>query len=323
MVYQVKIRHVLKEVKSIYLISKFCYEKKEHFFSKLRFFLFTFAYVFNINLFKIGIPISFYKDNKYITSKHDLESILEGIVSSEYFDQKSIELRNNLFNSSVASNQNIAELQSKGYSDISSFFNFNTIEIEKFVTYALSSQAYNAQVPIASSKTLMTITNDNQYYSLHPDDKFLVAYYRKILANPFLKKMADEYLGFKSSLYGMNTMITTPNKNLHSVTDLHRDRDDVNFLTVFLYWTKTNALNGATYFVPGSHLKLNKHAEGIYLESNPGTVIAADTFALHSGNKNVKDIRVVSWFRFGRKHNAASFGSKNYLFINLYEELYS
>jgi len=127
------------------------------------------------------------------------------------------------------------------------------------------------------------------------------------------KHFADDYLGFNSKLYSVNTMLTVPADVKHGVTDLHRDYDDLVFLTCFVYWTDTTRDNGATFFVPGSHRGTNR--DGIYLEGRAGSVYFVDSYGLHSGNKKITSPRLATWMRYGRIPNLAYVTDKNYLFL--------
>ena len=123
----------------------------------------------------------------------------------------------------------------------------------------------------------------------------------------YFKQIADEYIGFDSELYGVNTFGTFSGKKEDYVMRIHRDYDDFRFLTFFIAWTKTDIDNGATLYYPKSHIQSNINENiVIYLKAEPGEIYAVDTFGLHAGNKKVTQPRLTSWFRYGNKINLAT-----------------
>jgi len=210
-------------------------------------------------------------------------------------------------------------LKEKGYADISSILKITPDEIREVKEYFLSSNvAYDSQVPIWSSLTPRRVSDltklDSISYISFPIDYSLGnIVVGRIASSSALRDISASYLGFKSSLYGINTMLTKRCDVPHGVTNLHRDYDDFLFLTFFVYWTDTTKNNGATYFVPGSHLN-HVGTEGIYLEGHAGSVFALDTYGLHAGNKSIQSERLATWIRYGRIPNVAYICDKNYLF---------
>jgi hypothetical protein len=88
----------------------------------------------------------------------------------------------------------------------------------------------------------------------------------------------------------------------------HRDADDFRALAFFVTWTPAKATDGATAYVRGSHVSSKvDRADAIHLEGEAGTVYAIDTFGLHAGNRRVDDMRLVTWFRYGRMPNTTVF----------------
>lgn len=311
----------IRAVKSIVMMTIFSFDLRESFFSRIRYFIFSVIYVFNLNFFRPLIKYKFFIDRKYFRSENDLINLYNGLTTNEIFDEIAVSERK--AGRLDVSTYYCDQLTRVGYVDLSREFKFTVSELEEFKLIATSTPAYDSQVPIASRRGRRMIDNSSQYFSLPVDIDLLTPYYINILKNPCIRNIVNEYLGSNSFLYAVNTMITTPSKNIHSVTDIHRDRDDIKFLAIFVYWTATEESNGSTFFVPGSHIDLSiDESQGHYIETIPGSVYAMDTFALHSGNKNVKDTRVVSWFRFGSRINAASFGNKNYLFEKQLNYLY-
>jgi ectoine hydroxylase-related dioxygenase (phytanoyl-CoA dioxygenase family) len=148
-------------------------------------------------------------------------------------------------------------------------------------------------VPIQSTLKLCDVNEKFNYYSLRPDIKTLNFFYAQVLQNTRLKEIISGYLGPQNYIYSINTMISMPSKNKHSVTDLHRDYDDTNFLALAIYWTDVESDDGATYFVPSTHNryvdeKNNLLDKGVYLKGKAGTVYLIDNYGWHAGNKNLK-----------------------------------
>ena len=140
------------------------------------------------------------------------------------------------------------------------------------------------------------------------------------------KNIADQYLlSNKSYVYSINTMLTKNSKFYDGVCNLHRDLDSMSSLTFFIYWTDTDKDNGATIIYPGSHCfdqdknfnkYSNKSSNLKYLSGESGSVFAVDTWAWHSGNKNIKTNRLVTWVRFTSCPANTYFIDRNFLFKN-------
>jgi ectoine hydroxylase-related dioxygenase (phytanoyl-CoA dioxygenase family) len=176
---------------------------------------------------------------------------------------------------------------------------------------------------------LCAVNEKFNYYSLRPDLKILKNFYEQILQNTQLKKIIAGCLGSKNYIYSINTMISIPSKNKHSVTDLHRDYDDTNFLALAVYWTDVESDDGATYFVPFTHNryvdeKNNLLDKGVYLKGIAGSAYLMDTYGWHAGNKNLKKKRIVTWIRFSKNQfNVSSFDNKEQFFFKYFNELWN
>jgi hypothetical protein len=88
---------------------------------------------------------------------------------------------------------------------------------------------------------------------------------------------------------------------------LHRDYDDFSALAFFVYWTDVREDDGATLYVPGSHLssRADRGARD-FLTGEAGSLFALDPFGLHAGNRSVESARLVTWIRFGTIPNLAT-----------------
>ena len=109
----------------------------------------------------------------------------------------------------------------------------------------------------------------------------------------------------------------------HPVTDMHRDFDDFHWITMFVYWTNVSKNNGATSIISGSHRSTKTSGKEIYLEGKAGSVFLTDNLAYHSGNKNLKNDRIITAMRFGKALNPASYINKDYLFFQYFNDLYN
>lgn len=209
------------------------------------------------------------------------------------------------------------QIYNLGYSDITKLFNFNEIETDKSAQYFYKSKFYNSQVPFNSDKFLYDSYERKKfnYVSFDIETSLNNKFLSNFCHSKILNEIADTYLGFKSSLYSVNTMITNPNSKLHEVTSNHRDRDDFLFLTFFIYLSDTNESEGTRYF-KNTTFKLDYKKENeIILFGKKGTVFAVDTFGVHSGPKDLKKERLVSWVRYGKVPNFSYLGDRNFYFI--------
>lgn len=219
----------------------------------------------------------------------------------------------------------VRKLIEDGYVDIS---NYLDVDHMSFMRKINDLKAYNSQVPIQSNHKLSVVDENFNYYSLRPDLKILEKYYVQALKNPSLKKIIMGYLGEENYIYTINTMISMPSKKKHSVTNLHRDYDDISFLALAIYWTDVEEDDGATYFVPKTHNSYidqkNKLIDkGHYLKGKAGSAYLMDTYGWHAGNKNLKKKRVVTWIRFSKNQlNVASFDNKEHFFFNFFNKIW-
>ena len=220
----------------------------------------------------------------------------------------------------------VKDIIEKGYVDVSSLIN---VDCAGFNNEIENLKAYNSQVPIQSDHKLCEVNEKYNYFSLRPDLKSLKKYYKQVLRDPYLKKIISGYLGPENYVYTINTMITMPSKRKHSITDLHRDYDDTNFLALAIYWTEVEEDDGATYFIPSTHNryideKNNLLDKGLYLKGNAGSAFLMDTYGWHAGNKNLKKKRIVTWIRFSKNQfNVSSFDNKEHFFFNYFNEIWS
>lgn len=298
----------------------FSFGLKESISEKIIYLYFTFFKNFYIPKIIQLIINKLRKDTRF--QDIDLNNMQNDRMQLKNKAQEIYKHKNSILNTIDISDEFNKSLFKKGYADISSFFE---IEADKFITETKKCKFFNSQVPLQSSLIEKKPDNTANYFSLRPDIENINFFFKDFLKNKKLKKIIETYLGGKSYLYSINTMLTKPSEKKHSVTNLHRDYDDKHFIVLFIYWTDTKKDDGSTFFIPGSHLSNSEDLnDGIFLEGSKGSVFLIDTFGWHSGNKNLKNDRLVSWLRFSRNQlNSASYDNKEYLFFDYYNNLWS
>lgn len=193
-----------------------------------------------------------------------------------------------------------------GYLEVSDFLRFSKKECDLFTQRSLLENAHNAQVPIASNA--VGIPNPNYNYWSFAFRPWQEEFIHRILSNKKLKMILKDRLGPEIPiLYSINTMISFASSQKSHVTNYHRDHDSEDFITLFVYWTDVDENNGATAIVPRSHIDPAANCSELYLKGKAGSVWLLDTFALHKGNEQLKEPRVVTWIRFSTKIGAACF----------------
>ncbi len=308
--------------------SIFSFQKKEPFLLKFAYFL--------VLIFKFNIVSRFIINNHlkfFLSNKEDFDDIVAKYnLPKKEFLTKAILFKNNSIKNRSLLNLKYKEETIKAVKEIdeNSFFNASKIinlekeDIEKFVNLCSSSLAFNSTLPLTSDLKKKKIDKSVNYYSLDPGQENLKEFYMKILKNNKLREIINLYLGFSGELFAINTMVTKmDSKFRHPVTDMHRDFDDFHWITMFVYWTDVSKNNGATSIMSGSHRSTNTSDKEIYLEGKAGSVFLTDNLAYHSGNKVLKNDRVITAMRFGKALNPASYINKDYLFFQYFNDLYN
>ena len=299
---------------------KFSFNKKENFNEKLIFFYFTFFKNFNQSSLIKKIINKLSEKTRF--HKNQLNEIQSRRIELKNNTNRIYEFKKKILKKVDTSNDSLKKLKTDGYLNVSKLFNVN---YKSFYEEVKKLDFYNSQVPLQSDLVERKPNNKFNYFSLRPDIKSINYFFKEFLRNNQLRNIIESYLGSKSYLYSINTMLTKPSKHSHSVTNVHRDYDDRHCLALFIYWTDTAKDDGSTFFIPGSHTNNNKNfSEGIFLEGKRGSVYLIDTFGWHAGNKNLKKDRLVSWLRFSDSQlNTASYDNKEYLFFDYYNSLWS
>jgi hypothetical protein len=308
------IKRAIKFIK----ICLFSFNQKERFLYKLTYYLLLNKLCYHLVLFFF----KFTSCKNFLEYNQNPKKFLDSFYSTDKdLEKKIVDWKKKNLKNLENKKKYISPLIKNGFIPFTEQINLNKKIINNFQKDLIKINGYNSQVPMSSSLVKMKVNNLSNYFSLSPNEPKLFKYYKFILTNEKLKKTLKDYFGFKPKLYSINTMITNKCIIKHPVTELHRDYDDKNFLALFVYWTSVSKNDGATIFLPGSHLG-KKNKKQIYLSGEQGSAYLADTFALHAGNKAIKKTRVVTWFRFGERSNLVHFVDKGYLFNNLYDELF-
>ncbi|MGC1444717.1 MAG: phytanoyl-CoA dioxygenase family protein [Xanthobacteraceae bacterium] len=210
----------------------------------------------------------------------------------------------------------ISLLQHQGYANLGQFFDAE--QCEGVRNYFCSSRGFASQVPLQSDGELQLFDLEDlkkrqaKSYFCFPDETSLRCdAIKNVLRDGSFQAMADAYLGFPAKLYSVNTFMSLTDPGDHYVTRFHRDYDDFGALAFFIYWNDTSPANGATIYVPGSHLSSAADmSRVVHLAGNAGTIFALDAFGIHAGNKMVDKFRLVTWFRYGMVPNLATVQNK-------------
>jgi hypothetical protein len=202
-----------------------------------------------------------------------------------------------------------ATLASTGYVSLGSLL--SRPQAEAAVSYFRQQNGYASQTPLQSDGVLRPLELDSlqddksdRYFCFSSRTSLACPQVAALVDHPVLREVAAAYLGFTPLLYSVNTLATANGSAEHYVMRMHRDYDAFASITFFVCWTDVAADNGATVYIPNSHLRSGvDEAQPQYLSGEAGQVYGVDTFGLHSGNRNVKGLRLATWIRFGSKPN--------------------
>lgn len=184
-------------------------------------------------------------------------------------------------------------------------------EAKAAVDYFCSQDGYASQTPLQSDgipqkcdPQKLTGGGVDRYFCFSSKTSLACPQVASLLADGHLRRIAAAYLGFTPVMYSVNTIVTNQGDDAHYVMRMHRDQDAFACITFFVCWTEVAAKNGATIYVPRSHVSSEvDKTQPIYLEGKAGEVFAVDTFGLHSGNREVTGPRFATWIRFGSAPN--------------------
>jgi hypothetical protein len=179
------------------------------------------------------------------------------------------------------------------------------------VDYFSGQQGYASQTPLQSDGILRAydpqlLRNNGQdrYFCFSSRTSLACPQIKALLAGGRLRSIAAAYLGFMPEMYSINTIVTDRGDEPHYVMNMHRDQDAFACVTFFVCWTAVSEKNGATIYLPRSHVSSSVEASKLdYLEGGPGEVFCVDTFGLHKGNSDVTGPRFATWIRYGSAPN--------------------
>lgn len=187
-------------------------------------------------------------------------------------------------------------------------------EARSAVGYFSQQSGYCSQTPLQSDGrrqqfdvAALKDQSADRYFCFSSKTSLMCPQVKAIIDNPMLREVAAGYLGFMPELFNVNTIATVSGESEHYVMRLHRDFDAFASITFFVYWTDVSANNGATLFVPGSHLSSKVDTSHLVpLSGGAGEIFGIDPFGLHAGNRSVDGLRLATWFRYGLKPNLAT-----------------
>jgi len=169
----------------------------------------------------------------------------------------------------------------------------------------------------------------------------------EIANDPHLLQIAETYLGCPPTIYNVNAWWSFAQSQTAArySQSLHRDIEELRFLTLFIYLTPVNDRNGPHRYIKHSHNKaaltqalgkigLRQEAIGPLIDplfvgngydysdksdallghlamvwkGPPGSAILADTYGLHMGIPPAEGERLMVWVRYGLGPNCSSFG---------------
>jgi hypothetical protein len=186
-------------------------------------------------------------------------------------------------------------------------------DADEAVRYFRAQKGYASQTPLQSDGVLRPFDDfinqervAERYFCYSAKTSLACSQVQNVVNNGLLREVAAAYLGFTPTLFSVNTIATIKGSADHYVMRMHRDYDAFASVTFFVYWTDVGADNGATIYIPHSHLSSNVPDGKAFLTGQAGQIFALDTFGLHAGNKSVTDFRLATWCRFGSTPNLAS-----------------
>ena len=257
---------------------------------------------------------------KYLNERSKIEK------NALYKDFEKIQVDDNMH--SVLNDLNHEGISEKINYDISAD------EASKFSNNLKNSDYYDSHVPYLASKKSFKVSPDGAYKSYDYETQLNNPSLLKLCINEKIIKIANEYLGSIPRIYSINTFTTLPGKKAFT-HDFHRDIDNLKWLVVFIYWTKTSRDDGGFEQIQYTHKpsdKLNSllgrdskmfsnnfdgffkktlsgygqnnnykklfDSEIVNVSGEPGKIVMCDTLGLHRGT-NVKNERNVTWIRYG------------------------
>ena len=203
-------------------------------------------------------------------------------------------------------NDKIKELKENGYCSIGKIF--SNEDCLNFIQYLENKDCYLSQVPLQSDgkKHKFNLSNFKKQFESYPYIVFLpelISFMpiQNFLSSKNLINIVNSYLNFKWTIFSCITWFNPSSKKKHYVHRFHRDHDDYKALTMFIYWTDVDNDNGSFKYVAQSHKSKSSNQNKISLNGLRGNVFLADTSGLHCASQIIKNYRIITQIRFGKK----------------------
>ncbi len=270
--------------------------------------------------------ISFNKQSLYSNFLSVFQLFSSGQIYSDFRRKKFFFYKKTKVNHLLE--KTIDEIHNQSYSFLGKI---SENDIKTGLNFFLSqNQIYNSHVPLGTEggeKIPLDkfLNNENcNYGSFDIQTSLRLPKISEIIKNFNMREIAEKYLLTKNlEIYSVNTMLTKKSNTTSGVCNLHRDLDSMSSITFFIYWTNVTRDNGSTLIYPGSHLfnqdklfsNYASHSLNLkHIEGEEGSIFAVDTWAWHSGNKNIETNRLVTWVRFTACPANTYFTDENYKF---------
>jgi len=214
------------------------------------------------------------------------------------------------------------KLKTDGYVIFDNFLSQD--EVEHIKNQLTEQEGYNTHVPKYSDKILRKLTPEYEFNTLsYPPTALLnePIILNKIV-DPYLLSLAQSYLGCFPTLYSLNSWWHIYKGQIYGTQNNHRDHDDFRFLALFIYLTDVDETTGPHVFYPGTQ-DGSESDKSIVITGKAGTVILADTFAIHRGQPLQQGSRLVCWWRYGLNINAMHYHDGNDNFKSSKENIFS
>ena len=274
----------------LYLISKIIIKLKNRYLANL-----FFEKLFFQSIIRYLSPVE----------KNFISKILGSYNLSSSEEINKIKLDNNI-------NTKLLNLKNNGYCDLGKMFSDQ--ECDDFIKMLNGKDCFNNQTPLQSDGNLLKFNpkkdifsgSDYSYFSFLPETTLSFLPIKNLLSDKNLSTIIKSYLNFDSKIYCCVTWYNPKSKKTHYVHRFHRDFDDFKFLTLIIYWNKTDQSNGCIMYLKKTHNSENIEEKKDFLNGERGQVYLADLFGLHAGSKVMDKYRYVTYIRFGKLYNHCS-----------------
>lgn len=238
-----------------------------------------------------------------------------------------------------AASRHAAQLRAEGVTDLGTLL--DPARCAEMLAHFQNRPVYAGHVPKASDGIARSLaeTRAFSHYGAHARADVLACPHALEIANdPRLLQIVEAYLGCPPTIYSIHAWWSFPQSGTPAAFSqaLHRDLDELKFVTLFVYLTPVDARNGPHRYVRYSHDKPTltralmaqgstaEHAQTAaaalfagngYEHSDlseqlcgqfvmrwtgpAGSAILADTYGLHMGLPLIEGERLMFWVRYG------------------------